>query len=184
MNRILLMIITFLTLTSCSLQKEFYENGNIKAKGKETSQLRNGKWKLFYESGNLGHMGKYLNGKEIGEWKTFHENGRLKQIGKFNDGKFSSEWHFFHSNGNREGIGTFINGKMNGTWLWYHTNGKINVEVLYEQGKLKRIISCVDGNGNKLDKGSFIEGNGTRKLYDIDGNLIETQLFKNGELIK
>ncbi len=184
MNKTLFLIIAFLTLTSCSLQKEIYESGNLKAKGKVTNKIKNGKWKLFYESGNLFQIGEYSNGKETGEWKIFHENGKIRQIGRFNNGKQTGEWNFFHSNGNQEGIGALIDGKRTGTWKWYHTNGETYTEREWNNGKLIKIISCYDGEGNELDKGTFTNGNGTMKLYDIDGNLLETLRYENSEYIK
>ena len=58
------------------------------------------------------------------------------------------------------------------------------VDVFYADGKLISIISCFDGNGKQLDKGTLKDGNGTLNLYDIDGNLLEVQNFKDGEFIK
>ncbi len=46
------------------------------------------------------------------------------------------------------------------------------------------IINCFDGNGKQLDKGTLKDGNGTLNSYDIDGNLLEVQNFKDGEFIK
>jgi antitoxin component YwqK of YwqJK toxin-antitoxin module len=147
MKKLLLVIITSLTLISCTTQKDFYQNGNLKAKGKITNKIKQGKWKHFYESGKLFQIGKYSNGKETGEWKTFHENG------------------------NREAIGAFIDGQRIGIWKSYHTNAGIYTEREWENGKLIRTISCYDEEGKKLDKDTFTNGKETMKLYDIDGNL-------------
>lgn len=37
-----------MSLVSRTLQKYFYKSGNLKAKGKVTNDLKNGKWKIFY----------------------------------------------------------------------------------------------------------------------------------------
>jgi hypothetical protein len=42
------------------------------------------------------------------------------------------------------------------------------------------VTSCFDGDANKLYKGSLENGNGSLILYDIDGNLSETQIIKDG----
>ena len=126
-------------------------------------------------------MGAYNDGKESGQWKIFHENGKIRQIGKFNNGKQTGEWKFFHSNGNREGVGTLINGKKTGIWKWYFDNGNIFTERRWDKGKLVEIISCVDGKGNELDKGTYRNGRGTLNIYDVNGTLTETSYFENGE---
>lgn len=183
MNIKILTILAIITI-SCRTKMEFYDTGNLKAKGNLVNDLKSGKWKQFYESGKIFQIGKYLNDKETGEWKIFHENGQLKQIGKFNNGKQTGEWKFYHPNGNKEGIGTLIDGKRIGVWKWYHTNGSIYTEREWDNENLLRIISCFDGQGNKLNKGTFKNGTGTLILYDIDGNLLNTINYKNGKYQK
>ena len=46
------------------------------------------------------------------------------------------------------------------------------------------IINCFDGNGKQLDKGTLKDGNGTLNSFDVDGNLLEVQNFKDGKYIK
>ena len=46
------------------------------------------------------------------------------------------------------------------------------------------IINSLDGNGKQLDKGTLKDGNGTLNSYNIDGNLLEVQNFKDGKFIK
>ena len=136
--------------------------------------------KEFYETGELKACGKAKNGVKYGKWKFYHENGKIRQVGEFNLGKQNGIWHFYHDNGNEEGIGSLENGKMVGNWIWNHHNGKIYTERLYEDGKLMEIISCFDGYGNKLSKGTLKEGNGSLNNYDIEGNLLEVFNFENG----
>tara|TARA_R110000868_G_scaffold403248_1_gene680332 strand:+ start:4122 stop:4676 length:555 start_codon:yes stop_codon:yes gene_type:complete len=177
-------LILSISFFSCSISKEYYENGNLETKGIKSNQIKIGDWKYYYPSGKYQGGGKYRNGKRNGQWKWFHENGELWQIGHFLNDEQTGEWKFFHDNGNREGIGSSLNGGKIGKWIWYHTNGKLYTERLWENGKLLEIISCLDGNGNQLDKGSIINGTGTMNLYDMDGNLIEALEYKNGELLE
>jgi len=157
MKNLLIVILSSLVFLSCNSIKEYYETGELKATGKTT------------------------NGLKYGKWKVYHENGKLRQIGKFNLNKQNGEWRFFHDNGNKEGIGNLENGKMVDKWIWNHPNGKIYTERLYESGKLMEIISCFDGYGNKLFKGSLEKGNGSLNNYDIEGNLLEVHNFENGK---
>ncbi|MEZ7498117.1 hypothetical protein QO200_05130 [Flavobacterium sp. Arc3] len=147
MKKLFLIIITSLTFISCTIQKDFYQNGKLKAQGKITNEIKNGKWKHFYDNGNLFQIGKYSNGEKTGKWEIFQENG------------------------NREAIGTFIEGKKHGIWKSYHTNGTIYTETEWDNGKLTSIISRYDEEGHKVDKDTFTNENEAMNLYDIDRNL-------------
>ena len=177
-------LILIVIFSSCSTSKEYYENGMIEKTGKISNGQKNGKWKYYFKNGNFQGGGKYINGKRTGLWKWFHNNGELEQIGEFLNNEQNGEWKFYHDNGNQAGVGTLIHGKRIGKWTWYHTNGELYTEREWNDGKLTRIISCNDGQGKELDKGTFNNGNGTMKLYDIDGNLLETIRYENGEYIK
>ncbi len=43
------------------------------------------------------------------------------------------------------------------------------------------IISYYDNKGDKLDKGTLVNGNGTVKRYDENGILTKTYTYINGE---
>nr|WP_256434559.1 hypothetical protein [Flavobacterium sp. 28A] len=45
-------------------------------------------------------------------------------------------------------------------------------------------MSCYDGKGTVLDKGTLVNGTGTMLLYDSNGKLLETIVYKNGEIVK
>ena len=42
------------------------------------------------------------------------------------------------------------------------------------------IVSCFDNKGNKLDKGTLLNGNGTVKYYHENGILTEIKKYKEG----
>ena len=42
------------------------------------------------------------------------------------------------------------------------------------------IVSCFDGKGNKLAKGTMLNGTGTLNNYDIEGKLLDVYYFQDG----
>ncbi|MBI6117690.1 toxin-antitoxin system YwqK family antitoxin [Salegentibacter maritimus] len=184
MNKIIKLFFLSLIFISCSVHKEYYFNGNLKEKGNISDNRKSGKWKTYYESGELKGVGNFHKGEENGEWKYYYKNGQIRQIGKFKDGKQDGKWIFFHPNGNRQGIGVLVKGKRIGKWQWYHENGNPFTERLWENGSLKEIIFSYDGSGNELDKGTLKNGNGSMKLYDIDGKLLDVINYRNGHIVK
>lgn len=184
MNKIILTLVSALLFSSCTVEKNYNENGTLKSKGRISNDLKNGQWKIYHENGKLFQVGDYLDGKETGDWKFYHENGKLHQYGAFKNGKQDGEWHFIHPNGVQQGIGTLDEAKKIGIWKWYFDNGQLQTQRSWNNGKLIEIVSCNDGQGNELDRGTLINGTGTMKLYDSNGKLLETLVYKNGEIVK
>lgn len=275
-NKIILIIT--LTLISCNSQKTYFENGNIKTKGKIVNSKKQGKWKyfynngkikidaeyldnipnakwtfyfennqikkvgnfkkenwsnfmehmrksgsknpeehylnkdgewiFFYESGELKEIGKYNNqGLEIGEWKEFYKNGKLKYyrlyikrgvgtvptkikyyypngILRIDDKSFTTgEWTEYYENGIIKTKGNNKNGVPNGKWERYYDNGQLSQSFSRNNNKIINIFSCFDKNGNKLDKGTLKDGNGTIIMYDENGNITKTHELKNGNIV-
>lgn len=168
-------------LCSCNVTKEYYDNGAIDTKGKTINGKKDGVWTYYHRTGEYRGGGAFVNGKKTGEWKWFHENGQIKQVGEFLDDKQTGDWKYFHSNGNRQGAITLSKGNLVGVPKWYFSNGQLQTERQWnDEGKLIEIISCYDGKGKELEKGTLTNGNGSMNLYDIDGNLIDIAQYKNG----
>jgi len=87
-------------------------------------------------------------------------------------------------NGNLKNIGTYVDGKATGEWKVYHDNNSIYQIKHWDNGKLLNIISCYDNEGNPLDKGSLINGNGTVNYYDESGHLTSTKTYIDGVIEK
>jgi antitoxin component YwqK of YwqJK toxin-antitoxin module len=116
--------------------------------------------------------------------ENISQNHKISQIGQFTDGKQIGEWNFYHFNEGRAGIGILVDGKRNGIWKWYFNNGQIKTVRKWKDGLLIDVVICYDGQGNELNKGTLINGNGTMKLYDSDGLLLEILQYENGENVK
>ncbi len=139
--------------------KDYFSNGVLKLIGNKLDDRQIGEWKRYYETGQLFYIGNfsYPDGKEIGERKQYHENGQLKVIGNF------------------------LDGKKTGKWKHYHKNGQLYQSFLWKDGVLIDLISCFDGKGNPLDKGTIIDGNGIVKMYAMDGKLEKEIFYINGK---
>jgi antitoxin component YwqK of YwqJK toxin-antitoxin module len=98
--------------------------------------------------------------------------GTKERIGK---------WTYYHKNGTLNWKGGFSDDRYQGEWIGYHENGKIYRSEIWDFGKLMSVISCYDGQGNELELGTLINGNGTVHNYDIDGNLSSVKTYKSGD---
>ena len=162
--------------------KFYHDNEQLKRIGIYSNGKGNGEWLDYYRNGQLHKKGNYLQSKKTGEWKFYNDNGQLHQIGKYIDGKPNGDWKTYYKNGVLMNKGNYSNGKKTGEWQYYHENDKIHQIKLWKGNKLMEIISCFDGQGNPLDKGTIKNGNGTVKEYDVDGKLTKVKEYLDGLL--
>ena len=161
--------------------KRFFENANLSNIGRYDNGKADGEWKWFFENGEIKQMSHYSNGEKEGEQITYHENGVKKDQGSFQKGKRTGEWKYYRENSEINWIGTYKNDKYDGEMKDYHSNGKLNKVSLYKEGKLIEIISLFDSNGEALDKGTLVNGNGVVKYYDKDDKFSYETKYIDGE---
>ena len=84
------------------------------------------------------------------------------------------------------GEGKLIDDKQDGLWKWYQKNGSLYTERLYQNGKLIEIKSCFNKNGEALDCGKIINGNGNLIFHDLENesNPIQNFNYENGMIKK
>jgi len=136
--------------------------------------------------------GNYLSNPEsysetqmkIGVWEEYHSNKKIQSIKPYFYGDLHGEVKLYHDNGEINQIGNYDSGTPIGEWKLYHRNKSLHKIRVWEDGKLMNIISCLDNQGSTLDKGTLINGNGTEKNYDDNGNLTGEVTYINGKAQK
>ncbi|MCX7861869.1 MAG: hypothetical protein N2449_02610 [Bacteroidales bacterium] len=188
--------------------KEYYETGEIKAKGKYYNNYKTDEWIYYYPSGKIEQKGKYKKGKYNGKWTWYYENGNIwreeyyeegKEEGAFveyNDtGKVILKGQYF--DGERTGYwlysvgdiiekGKYIEGLKDSTWISFYENGKICEEIPYMQGQQNGKYRWYYPNGNLKVEGYYIMGKKEKKWYYFDENgiLYLTIQYRNDKEIK
>ena len=174
-----------LFIISCSTTKTILdENGKI-GKGYLKNNLKQGKW-TFYKDGKINSIGNYSKNEMNGNWKFYYSNGKLHQKGVLLNDKQNGIWNYYFDTGEFMGQGELVDDKQVGIWKWYYKNGNLYTERLYENGKLMKIKSCFDKNGQKLNCGEINNGNGYLLGHDLNNGSdeIEKSEFKDGIFIK
>lgn len=59
---------------------EYYENGNLKERGKYKAGNEVGIWYFYFISGQLFMKGKFKDGKKLGKWRIYNTDGTLNKI--------------------------------------------------------------------------------------------------------
>ena len=179
MKRIFVLLLLPLLLISCKSKVanpnvvEKWDNGNPKIMREYSSKKDNNYiYTEFFKDGNIKLKQNFINDKPDGSSKYFDDEGYLQMERKYIKGILSSEYNYKL-------------GKLNGSEKIYHSNGQLWTERILADGKPWQVVSNFDSTGKPMDAGTLKEGYGTIKLYDKNGNLLETRSYKEGlEVLK
>ena len=98
---------------------------------------------------------------------SYHENGQLEMRGNYKDGKDDGLWESYYENGQLEMRGNYKDGEPDGLREFHYDNGQL------------------ESRGNVKDgRFGFGQEDGLWEYFDEEGNLTETQEWKDGELIE
>ena len=81
----------------------------------------------------------------------------------------------------------YKNGKRDGCYNYFHKNGQLMFRGNYKNGKLHGPFEGFHHyNGQLIETGDYKNGNpqGPWQRFDVNGNLVSSQIFKNGKWIE
>ena len=119
-----------------------------------------------------------------GETVNYYPNGIIQSIIPYTNGKVNGIVESFYPNGLTESLGMIINNLQEGVFKYFHSNGRPKSKIVFSNGKPNLVSNCYDKKKNILYCGPFNMGNGEIYIYSENGDLIQKDHFKNGELIK
>lgn len=165
----------------------YYVNGNIAEKAFYKDDYYEGDYFYYFDNGKTKVEAKMSDGHILVRTSYF-TNGVVQSETLKNNESGNYEWKYYHPNTQIASVGikkSWPQDAKANEWIYYHTNGELYKTELYNKyGSLKDVINCYDGQGNSLDKGTFINGNGNLNEYDVNGKLIRTDIYKDGAIVK
>ncbi|AOW20078.1 redoxin domain-containing protein [Urechidicola croceus] len=113
------------------------------------------------------------------------ETGELQMKGIYSDKYLSQKdgvftWYF--KSGNKKSREIYENNIQNGNRKVWYEEGQLWVVEEHKDGKLINILELYDINGDTLNHGNLVDGNGYIYRYDRDGKKTSKQNYKNGVL--
>jgi len=136
--------------------------------------------RLYAEQGYVKEEGVIKDGKYNGAVKWFYHGGNVKISGFYKDSIPYGDWKEYYREGTLKAEYSFENGLKNGHYQYFYSNGKLWTERIYRNGKLWEVVANFDSTGRALDMGDLTGGNGTMKIYDDGGSLIEVMVYREG----
>lgn len=195
------LVLCFMFFSNVSLaqvEKEYYENGNIKAEMKFNKKGElNGVYKEYHENGNIKLEGRYKKDLKRGNWKEYDINGSFfKELEYDNSGNLVKYFLYnYNAKGQLEYTKVYdANDKYLGySKYMYNSHGKNNRIMTYDvSNKLvyEKIVDYYTRENIKHIKSSVCEYNYeteqqkrkvTCSYYDTNGNL--TMKKVNGKAV-
>ena len=172
----------------------FHDNGNIHWRIPYKEGKRDGIMEWFYENGNIKTRIPYVEGNKDGIQEEFDEQGNITETYLWKDGEVIEETkpeltpHIkYYSNRN-----VWVKGQLNssgqqeGIWELFYPSGNIQWRIPYKGGKMNGIKELFYPSGNIQWRIPYVEGkrDGIEECFYETGNIIETTLWKDGELIE
>jgi len=149
-------VLFFNALFAQTPYKSYYSNsGNPYIFGdSETSQGRNGSFKIYSEDGRFVKKLNYHNGKLQGLVTIMLDNKKVLE-GYFENNKKTDMWTTYFASGQKSSQGAYLEGEKIGTWRFYHTNGKLCRLVNYRNGEVNGNWTFYNENGDLIEHDNY-----------------------------
>ncbi len=142
--------------------RHYHPNGRLMAEGRYVGQAKDSIWTYFtpdgsrrsveswakgrqhgeqltwFADGGLAERITYANGEQDGVHEQFFPGGQVKYRGTFVRGLGDGTFTWYHPNGVKEIEGRMVNGDRDGIWYHFLENGKVQVQMVYRQGRFVR----------------------------------------------
>ena len=136
---------------------EFYENGQVSYEITYENGLRQGKSITYLENGKIIGETNYIDGKKEGKsLETFTD--MIQKKANYKNNKIDGDMFLYYPSGKLLQKRSFINGKREGELIEYYENGVIKEKAYFINDKQEK----------------------EHLFYDEKGNLIKTDIYKNG----
>jgi hypothetical protein len=115
--------------------KEFYPNGQLKAKTEYKQGREHGMSWRWYEDGSSCWERRYQNGKKHGQHEGWWPNGQRKFLYQFSNGEHEGEAYDWYANGQLAQCYRYENGQEVGLQQAWRENGKLYANHVVKAGK-------------------------------------------------
>jgi antitoxin component YwqK of YwqJK toxin-antitoxin module len=147
-----------------------------------------GEWKTYDENGRLESEGRYFKSKFDGDWKFYYPDGKLLRTASFNGIRaydyggnvIIGEFKEYYQTG-QLAVSRLYNdeGLQDGESLVYYENGNVFERAVFDEGRIMQFRQFKP-DGQAYNNGTFQNGNGTIKVYNIQGQIAQEGVMENG----
>ena len=108
--------------------KTYFPDGQLKAEGWLTNQLKTDFWIYYHPNGKVAAKGHYQEDTMHGYWHFYYAQGQLKKEGHFVWGSIENWWIFYELGSRKKSKFQYKNNQKNGYCLRYVGNKLVLAE--------------------------------------------------------
>ena len=131
-RNITISLLLFLLACSQSIEKKYYDNGQLEYQVDLKNKKRQGPMYTYYKDGTLESHQNWKNGLRDGKQVFMHKNGSKKIEAYYEVGRQTGESKTFYESGILKSIGKFDNDVRIGEHKLYYQSGKIQETQLFD----------------------------------------------------
>lgn len=188
---------------------EYSDSGVLYSKSTFVNDTLQGKRTIFYSTGELQFLYTYLDGNYHGEAFEYAKDSSIISIFEYNKGKLVTRekinrynaqnektglWKEFSTSGVVREEGIYKNGKRDGIFKTYKYNGELQdlkkydmdeLQIDAEELKFVELFKIYYPTGElhyTVAKDDYDRRQGATQEFDKQGNIIQTEIFKNDTL--
>lgn len=165
--------------------KWYYNNGNPSMEAVYENNILNGPSTRWYENGNLEEKAYYVDNQYDGVVEEYNVFGTMVKLSTYKNGVLNGLFYQWYDNGKVFVEGEYVDGMMHGSWVMYYQDGSIGSNAIYNMGTgVQKGYS--EGGVYQNAEIQYKNGvkDGEEKRLDIDGNVIETIIWDNGNYVE
>jgi len=179
--KLIIYLISFFLVISCSLTAQSTEINKTDAQGK-----KQGFWTKKYPGGTVQYEGTFRDDHPVGEFKRYYENKILKSVLIYSVDGEEADATFYYPNGYISLTGKYIHQLKEGKWKFFSeiNSGYLVSEEEYSKDLLNGTSVKYFLNGNIAERLTYVNGakNGECvQFYESGKNFLKTY-YKNGVL--
>jgi antitoxin component YwqK of YwqJK toxin-antitoxin module len=179
------------------VNRVFYADGDLAARGKKAKSKRIGIWKTYTPGGVVASQGEFKNDWRDGFWSFFDDRGDLYLKLRYTDGPKRSFGFLVTTNyGNENGpytryfpggrleeSGEYYSGYYEGPVVRYFPDGNTALKGQYSRDKKDGLWKYYYPGGRLMKEEHYKKGilNGPVRVYHADGRLYHESLYIDGE---
>lgn len=142
-----------LLFTGKTVEREWYESGNLKSTAYFDKGVLDGVVTGYYKNGSIKTKGFYRNGKREGRTVFYYPNGSKQVEQHFSDDILNGDHRVWYDTGGLMKLVPYSMGLVNGNVKTYYETGEIFENVEFEYGTPKTLITYMkDGSIAKQDE--------------------------------
>ncbi len=175
-----IIIISLILFTSCSkVEKQYWENGNIKSELPYKNGKLQGTARWYYEDGTIQQEVPYVNNSIEGLSIRYHDNGRKELEEEYKNNIRNGRATEYSYSGRRIEIKEYVNDTLNGPYRKWHGNRELQISGMFTNGLFSGTWLYYNDYGNLVGEGRYEAGMGIQRFWNPDGSLLSRVAYVN-----